>query len=163
MPLVKIVAYANGQLWRNMQEISHSNSYPKSLSSAIKDAIELVKKLTEPVNKTQRFEQSSQQSDQYYALPLFAFIAGEVFSEYFASDPTEPKYQHFRDILTAYVRALYPVGNVLPIGDKYQNFPFVVFRSYSLEQMREKIFTDKYLLSSNELNVLNLILSKQVN
>jgi hypothetical protein len=163
MPLVKIVAYANGQLWRNMQEISHSNSYPKSLSSAIKDAIELVKKLTEPVNKTQRFEQSSQQSDQYYALPLFAFIAGEVFSEYFASDPAEPKYQHFRDILTAYVRALYPVGNVLPIGHKYHEFPFIVFRSYSLEQSREKIFTDKYLLSSNELNVLNLILSEQVN
>lgn len=36
-----------------------------------------------------------------------------------------------------------------------------LFSSYSLEQMREKIFTDKYLLTSNELNVLNLILSKK--
>lgn len=163
MSLVNIATHANGQLWQNMQEISRSSAYPESLQFAIKDAIELVKKLMEPVNKTQRFEQSSQRNDQYYALPLFVFIAGEVFSKYFATNPEEPKYQHFRDILTAYVRALYPVGNVLPIGDKYQNFPFVVFRSYSLEQMRGKIFTDKYLLSSNELNVLNLILSKQVN
>ena len=163
MPLVKIANNANSELWHNMQVISHSSCYPESLQFAIQDAMELVKQLTKSVEKTQRFEQSSQRNDQYYALPLFAFIAGEVFSEYFASNPEEPKYQHFRDILTAYVRALYPVGNVLPIGDKYQNFPFVVFRSYSLEQSREKIFTDKYLLSSNELNVLNLILSKQVN
>ena len=163
MPLVKIANNANSELWHNMQVISHSSCYPESLQFAIQDAMELVKQLTKSVEKTQRFEQSSQRNDQYYALPLFAFIAGEVFSEYFASNPEEPKYQNFRDILAAYVRALYPVGNVLPIGDKYQNFPFIVFRSYSLEQMREKIFTDKYLLSSNELNVLNLILSKQVN
>ncbi|MBD1886948.1 hypothetical protein [Microcoleus vaginatus] len=163
MPLAKIAITANSELWHNMQTISRSGSYSETLQFAIQDAMELVKKLTDSVDKTQRLEQNSKRDDQYYALPLFAFIAGEVFSEYFASNPEEPKYQHFRDILTAYVRALYPVGNVLPIGDKYQNFPFVVFRSYSLEQMREKIFTDKYLLSSNELNVLNLILSKQVN
>lgn len=162
MPLVKIAKNANSELWHNMQIISYSSSYSETLQFAIKDAMELVKELTNSVEKTQRFEQSSKRDDQYYALPLFAFIAGEVFSEYFASNPEEPKYQHFRDILTQYVRALYPVGNVLPIGDKYQDFPFVVFRSYSLEQVREKIFTDKYLLSSNELNILNLILSEQM-
>lgn len=162
MPLVKIAKTANSELWHNMQTISRSSSYSETLQFAIKDAMELVQKLTDSVDKTQRFEQSSQRTDQYYALPLFAFIAGEVFSEYFASNPEEPKYQHFRDILTQYIRALYPVGNVLPIGDKYQDFPFVVFRSYSLEQIREKIFTDKYLLSSNELNILNLILSEKM-
>lgn len=72
----------------------------------------------------------------------------------------EPEDERFRDILAAYIRLLYPVGNILPIGNNYQDFPFVVFRSYSLEEMRQKVFTDKYLLSSNELNVLNLILSK---
>ena len=162
MPLVKIAKTANSELWHNMQTISRSSSYSETLQFAIKDAMELVQKLTDSVDKTQRFEQSSQRTDQYYALPLFAFIAGEVFSEYFASNPEEPKYQHFRDILTQYIRALYPVGNVLPIGDKYQDFPFVVFRSYSLEQVREKIFTDKYLLSSNELNILNLVLSEKM-
>lgn len=162
MPLVKIAKTANSELWHNMQTISRSSSYSETLQFAIKDAMELVQKLTNYVDKTQRFEQSSKRDDQYYALPLFAFIAGEVFSEYFASNPEEPKYQDFRNILTQYIRALYPVGNVLPIGDKYQDFPFVVFRSYSLEKVREKIFTDKYLLSSNELNILNLILSEKM-
>ncbi len=60
-----------------------------------------------------------------------------------------------------YIRLLYPVGNILPIGHKYQDFPFVVFRSYSLEEVRQKIFTGKYILSSNELNILNLILSQE--
>ncbi|XZN89704.1 MAG: ATP-binding protein [Microcoleus sp.] len=162
MPLVKIAKNANSELWHNMQIISYGSAYSETLQFAIKDAMELVKELTNSVDKTQRFEQSSQRKDRYYALPLFAFIAGEVFREYFASNPQEQKYQDFRNILTQYIQALYPVGNVLPIGDKYQDFPFVVFRSYSLEQIRAKIFTDKYLLSSNELNVLNLVLSKEI-
>ncbi|NET24242.1 hypothetical protein [Okeania sp. SIO1I7] len=48
----------------------------------------------------------------------------------------------------------------LPIGRKYREFPFIVFRSYSLEEIREKIYSDRYLLTSNELNILNLILCR---
>lgn len=81
--------------------------------------------------------------------------------DYFANEPNEPEDERFRDILAAYIRLLYPVGNILPIGDKYRDFPFVVFRSYSLAEIRNKSFTDKYLLTSNELNVLNLILSQE--
>ena len=103
-----------------------------------------------------------QRSDQYYALPLFAFISGDVMKDYFANEPNEPEDQRFRNILATYIRMLYPVGNILPIGNKYRDFPFVVFRSYSLEEIRKKSFTDKYLLTSNELNVLNLILSQKM-
>jgi hypothetical protein len=156
----QIKACVNSELWQNMQAISHRRSYPESLRSAIKDAIELVKKLREPVNKTQRFEQNSQHEDQYYALPLFTFIAGEAMSDYFGSDREDPENERFRDILATYIRSLYPVSNILPIGHNYRDFPFIVFRSYSLEEIRKKSFTDKYLLTSNELNVLNLILSK---
>ena len=161
MGLLDIGNYANEELWQNMQEISRSKSYPESLRSAIKDAIELVKKLRDGVQKTQRLEQNNQSLDQYYAMPLFAFISGEVMSEYFANEPDEPEDERFRDILATYTRLLYPVGNILPIGHNYKDFPFVVFRSYSLEEMRQKVFTDKYILSSNELNILNLILSRE--
>ncbi len=154
------IANSTDELWQNMQQISYRKSYPESLRSAIKDAIELVKKLKNGVEKTQRLEQFSQRFDQYYALPLYAFISGKAMSEYFANEPNEPEDERFRDILAAYIRLLYPVGNILPIGNNYQDFPFVVFRSYSLEEMRQKVFTDKYLLTSNELNVLNLILSR---
>jgi hypothetical protein len=160
MRLADIATYANEELWKNMHEITRRKSYyPENLRSAIQDAIELVKNLKDDVKKTQKLEQSSQHNDQYYALPLFAFISGEVMKEYFENEPQEPEDQLFRDILSTYIRSLYPVGNVLPIGHNYKEFPFVVFRSYSLEEIRNKIFTEKYLLNSHELNVLNLILS----
>ncbi|HBL58427.1 MAG TPA: helicase, partial [Cyanobacteria bacterium UBA8803] len=160
MQLIEIATHATEQLWRNMQGISRDRSYPENLRSAIKDALELVKKLREPVNKTQWFEQHSRAFDQYYALPLFTFIAGAAMKDYFASGEEEPEQAQFRDILSTYIRTLYPVGSILPIGHKYQDFPFVVFRSYSLREMREKMFADKYLLRSTELNVLNLILAE---
>ena len=157
----QIKKYVNPELLQKMRRIANSRSYPENLRTAIKGgAIELVKLLNGEIEKTQYFEQESQRSDQYYALPFFVFISGEEMSQYFAREPEEPEDQQFRDILATYVRTLYPVGSILPIGDKYQEFPFVLFRSYSLEQRREKIFTDKYLLTSNELNILNLILSK---
>jgi len=161
MRLVEILSHITDKLWKTMQDINHSRAYPESLCFAIKDAIELVKKLREPIQKTQWFEQKSQQVDQYYALPLFTFIAGDALNDYFTSEQDEPEDAKFRDILTLYIRTLYPVGDVLPIGHKYQDFPFIVFRSYSLEEIRKKMFTANYILNSHELNVLNLILSKE--
>ncbi|MEG5044982.1 helicase-related protein [Microcoleus sp. B4-C1] len=153
------------KLLEKMYGIRDSESSPENVRSAIRGgAIELLQFLNGDVEKTQYFEEQSQQFDRYYAIPLFAFVSGEEMQEYFAdSQLEEPEDRRFRDILSAYVRSIYPIDSVMPIGHKYRDFPFIVFRSYSLEQSREKIFTDKYLLSSNELNVLNLILSKQVN
>lgn len=153
----------NGLL-QKMYRIRDSKSCPENVRSAIRGgAIELLQFLNSDVEKTQYFEQLSQQFDRYYAIPLFAFVSGEEMQEYFAdSGMEEPEDMKFRDILSAYVRSLYPVDSVMPIGHKYHDFPFIVFRSYSLEQSRSKMFTDKYLLSSNELNVLNLILSKKI-
>ncbi|MBD2139618.1 helicase [Anabaena sp. FACHB-1237] len=159
MRLLDIEKYANSELWENLHNISKSKMYPESLTYAVKDAMELVATLRNAPAKTQNFVQKSQQNDQYYALPLFAFISGEVMKEYFESNIEEPEDQRFKDILSIYIRSLYPVGNVLPIGHNYQEFPFIVFRSYSLEEIRNKVFTEKYLLNSQELNVLNLILS----
>ncbi|MEZ2226245.1 MAG: helicase-related protein [Microcoleus sp.] len=153
------------KLLQKMRQIRDSKLSPENVISAIRGgAIELLQFLNSDVEKTQYFEQLSQQFDRYYAIPLFAFVSGEEMQEYFAdSGLEEPEDRRFRDILSAYMRSLYPVDSVMPIGHKYQDFPFIVFRSYSLEQSRSKMFTDKYLLSSNELNVLNLILSKDPN
>src|SRR6476661_2518583 len=155
----------DAKLLEKMERIRDSESYPENVRSAIRGgAIELLQFLNGDVEKTQYFEEQSQQLDRYYAIPLFAFVSGEEMQEYFAdSKLEEPEDRRFRDILSACVRSTYPIDSVMPIGHKYHEFPFIVFRSYSLEQSREKIFTDKYLLSSNELNVLNLILSKQIN
>ncbi|WP_413174353.1 helicase-related protein [Anabaena azotica] len=157
--LLDIEKYVKPELWNDLKSISRNKTYPESLTYAVKNAIELVEKLRNSAPKTQNFIQKSQHHDQYYALPLLAFISGEVMKKYFESKVEEPEDQRFKDILSTYIRSLYPVGNVLPIGHNYREFPFVVFRSYSLGEIRNKLFTEKYLLNSQELNVLNLILS----
>ncbi len=155
----QVKTYATDDLLNKMLSIRYSTDYPEPLRSAIAGAIEFANKLREPVKKSQWFEQTSRQADQYYTLPLFVSIAPELMRDYF-SQGEESENAPFRDILSAYIRSLYPAGDILPIGCNYKEFPFIIFRCYSFAEMRNKIFTDKYLLSSNELNVLNLILAK---
>jgi hypothetical protein len=153
--------YANHDILKSMEFIAASKSYPENLRFAIKDAIELVNKLMDEKDKTQKLKLSSKRPEQYYSLPLFAFICGEIMEEYFSTQPDEPEDQKFRDILEKYLRVLYPIDDVLPIGSNYEDFPFILFKSFNLQEIREKIFTEKYLFHSNELNVLNLLLSKE--
>ena len=111
-------------------------------------------------HSVQNYEQNSQYDDQYYAIPLYAFIIPELLEEYFECDDDQTEQHSFKDILKLYLRSLYPVSSLLPIGSKYEQFPFIIFRSYSLNELRSKLFTDKYLLNSHEINVLSLILAE---
>lgn len=154
----EIKPYANAELLKKLRSISSNRAYPESLRSATFGAIELVGLLGKQVSRTQWFEQNSQRFDQYYAIPLFTFTSRDAMKDYFSSGMEEPEGESFRDILATYIRSVFPVDNILPIGYQYEKFPFVVFRSYSLGEIRNKLFADKQLLTSNELNVLNLIL-----
>ena len=154
----ELLEYANQDLLKRMYEIRRSSNSTESIKYAMDDAIELVKLLREQSDKTQRVEQYSQRLDRYYAIPLFAFISGDEIKKYL-TDSEETEDKCFKKILTLYLQSLYPIGNILPIGNNYSDFHFIVFTSYSLNEMRSKIFTNNYLMSSNELNVLNLILA----
>ncbi|MDY7007339.1 MAG: helicase [Cyanobacteriota bacterium] len=157
----QIRQFANQDLVDKMKEISRNKNYPPNLISAMEGSVlEFVELLKGDINRTQWFEQNSQNLDQYYALPLFVFMSRELMSEYFKQEPEEEEETEFRTLLSQYVHYLYPAYNTLPIGRKYREFPFIVFRSYSLGEMREKIYSDRYLLTSNELNILNLILCR---
>ncbi|MGL4377559.1 MAG: helicase [Microcoleaceae cyanobacterium] len=157
----QINKYVNDELLDKMREIARNKKlYPENLRAAIKGGgIQLVK-LLKKVDQDQSFEQESKRFDRYYVIPLFAFINNEELSHYWEGEPSEPDTAKFRDLLSTYARSIFPVSSVLPIGDRYQLFPFIILRSYSLEEMRQKMFTDNYLLTSKELNVLHLILSK---
>ena len=148
------------ELERQMWGIVYNKQYPDTLRNAMRQALELVGLLQQNrFYKSQRFEQSSRRNDLYYAIPLFAFISHDAFASYYASNPQEAEKESFRDLLSTYIRTITRANGILPIGQQYSTFPFLLFRSYSLEQMRQKRFTDRQLLTSNELNVLNLILS----
>ena len=157
----QIRKYATEALVKKMWSIHKNSQYPDNLRSAIRGgAMELVNLLRGDIHKTQWFEISSQNSDRYYALPLFVLISGDTLREYFKEQPQEHEDREFRTLLSLYVHSLYPAYNTLPIGRQYREFPFLIFRSYSLEEMRVNMLTDKYLFNSHELNVLNLILAK---
>ncbi len=154
----------NGEqgLLSRMYSMSKNRDYPESLRVAMKDAIDLVRQLNSaPSHKTQQFMLSSQNLDQYYALPLVAFMYEDVLKDHFTRGDEEPEEATFRDVLSEYMHALYPVNTVLPIGDRYREFPFIVFRCFNLREARRKLFTDSYLFTSNELNVLNMLLSSK--
>ena len=161
--------FANNELVNKMLAISKSKDCPPNIKSAIESPLEFINLLKGDkgnINRTQWFEQNSQNLDQYYAVPLFVFVSGGLMSKYFKQELEEEEEEEeteFRTLLSRYVHYLYPSYNTLPIGRTYKEFPFVVFRSYSLAEMREKIYSDNYVFTSNELNILNLILSRVEN
>ena len=156
----KLQQAKGSELYRRMQYIAHSDEYPPSLVSAMGKAIELLDKLNQASPEiTQLFTQDSRHADQYYTLPLLAFMQDDVLKQHFSDTSEEPEANSFRWLLTMYARTLYPITLVLPIGDDYDEFPFILFRSFNLREIRNRIFSDTHLLISNEMNVLNMLLS----
>lgn len=145
-----------------MEIISKDDTYPGSLRSALGDAILLLRELQklEP-NRAAYYEQESNQTDLYYAFPLSTFPAFQALQEYFETDANaeEQAEVSFRELLRRTITTSYPADGFLPIGQNYKTFPFVLFRSFQLGETRQKIFTEKYLFSSQELNIINMLLS----
>lgn len=147
------------QIKQNLEAIrDHADKYHDNLRLAVKKAIDLIDNLQDQT-RTQNVESYSKSQDGYYAFTVFTLLNNEVIKKYLAKEEENDQIK-FREILERYLRSLYSVGNVLPIGDTYDEFPFIIFDSYILKEMRQKMFTDRYLLNSQEFNVVNLILSK---
>ena len=111
--------------------------------------------------ETQQFTQSSTYLDQNAALPLFAFLVPEVVEDYFATEKDDLDPLPFRQILAGLLKTWYPAETMLPIGDDYRSYPFLIFRSFNLEEIRHRLFSGSSLFASYEMNVLNMLLSTQ--
>lgn len=155
----QIKKYVKKDLLNKMWLISKSNDYPENLRSSLREGIKLIQLLL-GAKKTQWLAVSSQNLDQYYALPLFVFISGKTLQEYFQTQQEAAQDKDFHSLLSRYIHLLYPADNILPIGRQYKEFPFLIFRSYSLAEMRLNLFSDRYFLNSHELNILSLILAQ---
>ncbi|HVB20552.1 MAG TPA: helicase-related protein [Ktedonobacteraceae bacterium] len=151
-------------LLHDIEQLSYDTRYPDGDRMLLKDAkkfLEQLKKMA--VGKTSYYEQETDHIDQHYAIPLLAFIAHKEMKAYFESEPEdeESPVGPFHALLSNYVRTLYPADSILPIGKNYDDFPFVIFRSFNLREARRKMFTDKYLFMSHELNILNMLLASK--
>ena len=151
-------------LLADMEALSSDRRYPGSMQMAMKDALHLMRELGKMSDdKLPYYEQESDHLDQHYAIPLLAFLAHNELRDYFAQYPEgeEAPDDSFRSLLGRYIRAFYPVDSLLPISHNYKAFPFIVFRSFHLQEARHKMFTDKYLFMSHELNIINMLLSSK--
>ncbi|MGB3534618.1 MAG: helicase-related protein [Microcoleaceae cyanobacterium] len=143
-----------------LSELQTDSRLPETMKRLIRDTLDLILELQKEPDKNQKLELESQYLDQYYAIPLFVLSLNHVFDNYFQNKETEPEDQRFREILETYVKSLFPITQVLPIAYQYEKLPFLVFRSYSLIEMKNKRFSDQYLINSKELNVLDLVLAE---
>jgi len=166
----EIMTYANEKLKNELLYVLYQKAiYTDRLRSAIRQALDLVEQINqEQVTRTQFVQQASRSSDRYLVIPQSILTSGAVFKEYFQEVNEQRKKEHedlfwedgFRDLLGRSIRALYPVETVLPITSNYEDIPFLIIRSYSLKETRHKMFTNRYLLTSNTFNILNMLLSK---
>jgi hypothetical protein len=160
---LKIIKEIYKDLLSKLTLISNSDRFNHNLITASHSAIELLEKMNNDEIMTKYIEQTSQQFDQYYAFPFFILIHPQIIREYLEKE-TEIKIDEdksFRSILETYLRYIFPLQNVLPIGSYYHEFPFLLFNSYTFNLLRYKLFTDQQIFSSSQLNILNLILSQE--
>lgn len=145
-----------------MDIISRDRDYPASLRSSLGDAILFLRELQKLApTRSAYYEQESSQADLHYAIPLFALLAAQTLREYFETeaDAEEQTDESFRELLRRSIVTLYPADGFLPIGNTYKEFPFLLFRSFQLGETRQKIFTEKYLFTSQEFNIINMLLA----
>lgn len=166
----EIQRYANRQLIQKMRWITERKStYTEQVRTPMHLLLELIKQIdAEQVKRTQYLRQKTRGIDRYYALPLSLFTCREALAQYFSSENKRPPSSledwrsddSFLGLLLRYIHARYPVDNVLPVSADYSQFPYILFRSSSLREARRNMFTSRYLLTSNEFTLLNIILSR---
>ncbi len=136
----------------------NDNSLSLTLRNELKTLGDTFSKVAEnSQNISQSLRDTTQSDDRFVVIPLITPFIYDSFKDY---DEREED-NTFKSILTDYVRAYYSIGQVLPIGSEYKDFPFITFRSASLVNMRKRIYSPSYMFCSNELNILNLFLLKE--
>ncbi len=163
-PLAQVIQpYVTEDLRRSLDHIiAHTAGYPRGLSSGAKLFLELVDEIRDAA-QSQALGHAGQRLHAYVAIPLSAFVAGDAYGDYFQDVSRGDRSDDlpFRGLLHQYLLALsYPVDTALPIGSRYKEFPFLSFTSNDLAGMRRRMFAEGYLLMSNEMNILNMLLAQ---
>ena len=142
--------------------LGNRGRYTPNTLSGIKLFLDLIDHL-EAADSSQELRQSGTRLHAYYAIPLTAFVARDVYQAYFHSRKGKDREDDlpFKDVLHHALRTQYPVETVLPIGDRYGVFPYLTFTSTDLESLRIRPYERGYLLMSAEMNVLNMLLAEE--
>ena len=118
-------------------------------------------------NKSQSVLRKSR--NQYLSIPLPVFFKPQIFKDYFRFGSETRTYEEFtpdrdsfREVLGYYLYSIYQLSNKLPLDGGYETFPFLLFRCDNLVITRQQRFDRRYLFSSTAFNLINLVLSQDV-
>lgn len=150
----------NEDFIEKLKYLVRSEKYPKQMTSVAYSLIELAQTLFRDLGRSQKISQTSIFSDRYYALPIQTFISLQAFEEYFGNERRVIE-SSFQAILARYVYSLALADNILPIDSNYQNIPYVVFNSNIIDKLGTSLFNENQIFQSNEMNIMNLILSQE--
>ncbi|KYC44091.1 hypothetical protein WA1_02830 [Scytonema hofmannii PCC 7110] len=159
-PYSQIRSYITTNFRNALKNISQGD-YSGNIKNEILFTIDFIEHLLQNEGNTQQISDSSNFSDQYLAIPIHFLLKDKILQSSFIGDENSPMSYDFRILLERYIKALYPANDFLPIGNGYPDFPWVIFKSYDLAQIRRSLFKANYFLNSRSLNLLNLILSRQ--
>ncbi|MDO5517402.1 MAG: helicase-related protein, partial [Clostridium sp.] len=101
-------------------------SLSQQLKSELKKAGDTLRHFRENNKQvSMSLKDTTQANDRFVAMLLVAPFVYESFKDYKELEQENT----FKSILQSYVKAYYSIGDVLPISDEYEDFPFITFRS----------------------------------
>ncbi len=156
--LDKIYALKDSDLMKKVYALAKGD-YPKQITTLADTFLSLLYNLIEEIERSQKLTQTSTHLDRYYAFPIQTFITFPELEEYFSTD-RKLLNPSFQEILKRLVYSLSSAQQVLPIDGNYQNIPYVIFSSHSMDKLGKTLFNENQLFQSKEMNILNLILSQ---
>lgn len=156
--LDKIFALKESDLIKKVYGLAKGD-YPKQITTLADTFLSLLYNLIEETERSQKLTQTSISLDRYYAFPIQTFITFPELEEYFSTD-RKLLNPSFQQILKQLVCSLSSAQQVLPIDGNYQNIPYVIFNSHSMDKLGKNLFNENQLFQSKEMNILNLILSQ---
>lgn len=146
-----------------IERMRYLSSSRKDMSNGIRINMGIVANILEffvqeSKGKSMKFTDKGESG--YIAIPLMVpFTRNVLKSESSGEQGVDGDVLSMRRIIEMYVRSEYQIRDVYPFTEGYSDYPFILFRSDSIEGARSKMFNGENIFCSKEINLLKLIVS----
>ncbi|MGD1714475.1 hypothetical protein [Dapis sp. BLCC M172] len=143
------------QLFKDLTMIRKSENYPLSLKNGSEDVLGIIRKI-ENSEQSQTLRDEKSFSDQYLAIHTSTLTIGKL-PETNNLELNQIK-EKIREKFQRYIKSMYSSNSFLPVTKNFENFPYLSFRSLTLESQWHRLFDQNLLVASPEINTLSLML-----
>ncbi len=139
-----------------LEQIQYNDNIPNTIKKDLNTALDtLIHVYTSNISK--KLQDITCNDSMFIAMPIIGIFTFSEF-EAFTENTLTNNRNTFKQLLYSYLRSHYNITGVLPISSNYENVPYILFKSNNLQAIRNKIYNDRYIFCSRELNLLNLLL-----